>query len=64
MYLADGGIEAVAECVLEIRGQSCAAARRVIGDGGFGAVGGDLRQEGRARRVIGNILSAQTLIYR
>ena len=56
IHIADGGIETVAERVLEIRDQPCAAARRVIGDGGFGAVGGDLRQEGRARRVIGDKL--------
>lgn len=41
---------------LKFAASPCAAARRVIGDGGFGAVGGDLRQEGRARRVIGNEL--------
>ena len=56
IHLADGGIKAVAERIFEVCDQPCAAARRVIGDGGFGAVGGDLRQEGRARRVIGNEL--------
>ena len=48
IHLADGGIKAVAERILEVCDQPCAAARRVIGDGGFGAVGGDLRKDAPA----------------
>ena len=56
IHLADGGIKAVAERIFEVRDQPRAAARRVVGDGGSRAIGGDLRQERCACGVIGNEL--------
>ena len=56
IYAAKACVEALAKRIFEIGHQRCAAARGVIGDRGGRTIGRNLRQERRARRVIGNKL--------